>query len=138
MKDIVYQVIRQQKLAVVSSINSDGQPESALVGIAVSTSLEIIFDTVSSSRKYNNMISHPNVSLVIGWDDETTVQYEGVARVLGDDANADDYREVYYAVWPDGRERAATWPGLVHIKITPKWIRYSNFNTPVVIDELSF
>jgi hypothetical protein len=39
------------RYGVVSSIGSDGMPQSALVGIAVTPALEIIFDTVRSSRK---------------------------------------------------------------------------------------
>jgi general stress protein 26 len=138
MKDIIYQLISQNKLAVVSTIGKDGKPESALVGIAVSTSLEIIFDTLKTSRKYHNILANKHVAVVIGWDNETTVQYEGKAEVLGNDNASDNYRQIYYAAWPDGRERAETWPGLVHIRITPKWARYSNFNEPAVIEEISF
>lgn len=138
MKDLIYQFITQQNLAVVSTINSNDNPESALVGMAVSINLEIIFDTVTTSRKYQNILHNHNVSVVIGWHDEITLQYEGHAMVLGNDSDADNMREIYYRAYPDGRERADTWPGLVHIKVTPKWIRYSNFNEPVVIKELSF
>jgi general stress protein 26 len=83
-------------------------------------------------------LQNPKVALVIGWDNETTVQYEGEAIVLGNDAEAENLREIYYKAYPDGRVRAETWPGLVHIKVTPKWLRYSNFNEPVVIEEMSF
>lgn len=138
MKDLIYQFITQQKLAVVSTINSHCKPESALVGIAVSINLEIIFDTVTASRKYQNILHNPNVSVVVGWDDEITVQYEGYATVLGKDSDADNMREIYYRAYPDGRERADTWPGLVHIKISPKWIRYNNFNEPTAIKEFTF
>ena len=138
MKELVYQFIIQNKLAVVSSVNSDGKPQSALVGIAVSNNLEIIFDTVKSSRKYHNILKNPHVSVVVGWDNETSVQYEGEASVLGRGNDADNYRQIYFTAWPDGRERAETWPGLVHIKVTPAWIRYSNFNEPVRIEELRF
>lgn len=138
MKDAIYQFISQNKLAVVSTIGKDGKPESALVGIAVSTNLEIIFDTIKTSRKYQNILADKHVAVVVGWDNETTVQYEGDAEVLGNDAISDQYREVYYVTWPDGRHRAETWPGLVHIRITPKWARYSNFNEPVVIEEILF
>ena len=138
MKDLVYNFIRQHQLAVVSTIGSDGKPESALVGIAVSGNLDIIFDTLKTSRKFNNILSNPHVAIVVGWDNETTVQYEGVAEVLGNDNAADNHRQTYYAAWPDGRERAETWPGLVHIKVTPKWIRYSNFNEPLVVREMEF
>jgi hypothetical protein len=54
------------RYGVVSSLAADGEPHSALVGIAVSPALEIIFDTVKSSRKYGNLIAHPACSFVGG------------------------------------------------------------------------
>lgn len=138
MKELVYNFIKKHALGIVATTGKDNKPEAALVGIAVSGNIEIIFDTVKSSRKYHNILQNPKVALVIGWDNETTVQYEGEAIVLGNDAGAENLREIYYGVYPDGRERAETWPGLVHIKVTPKWLRYSNFNEPVVIEEISF
>jgi len=57
---------------------------------------------------------------------------------LGGDSEADRLRGIYYKTYPDGRERAATWPGLIHIKVIPKWIRYSNFNEPLLIEEMNF
>jgi general stress protein 26 len=138
MKDLVYQFINQQSLGIVATANKANEPEAALVGIAVSVNLEIVFDTVKTSRKYHNILRNPKVALVIGWDNETTVQYEGTAEVLGNDIDAENFKEIYYRAFPDGRERADTWPGLVHIKIKPQWLRYSNFNEPVVIQELEF
>ncbi len=138
MKDLVYQFISKQKLGVVSTVNSENKPEAALVGIAISKNFEIIFDTIKTSRKYHNIMQNPKVAVVIGWDNETTVQYEGEAVVLGDDADAQRLKDVYFEAYPDGRERAETWPGLVHIKVAPQWLRYSNFNEPVVIEEMVF
>ena len=138
MKELVHQFIKQYKLGVIATTNEAGRPEAALVGIAVSDKLEIIFDTLTTSRKYHNILRNPRVAVVIGWDNETTVQYEGVAEVLGDDKEAENLREIYYQVYPDGRERAKTWPGLVHIKIIPRWLRYSNFNDPMTIEEMKF
>jgi general stress protein 26 len=137
-KEFIYQFINQQRLGVVATTNPENKPEAAVVGIAVSENLEIIFDTVEASRKYANILHNPAVAVVIGWDDEITVQYEGTAEILGDGDEADSLRAIYYQAYPDGQERTATWPGLVHIKITPRWIRYSNFNLPFLIEELSF
>jgi len=137
-RELIYQYINEQKLGVVSTVNSNSKPESAVVGIAVSVDLEIIFDTVKASRKYQNIFHNARVALVIGWDNEITVQYEGIAEVLGDGNKAQQLREIYYKIYPDGRERAATWPGLVHIKVTPSWIRYNDFNEPPLIEELAF
>jgi general stress protein 26 len=138
MKDLIYQFISQNKLAVVSTIGKNGKPESALVGVAVSTNLEIIFDTLNTSRKYHNILANKHVAVVVGWDNEITLQIEGEAELLGNDNLSDNYRQIYFAAWAGGRERAETWSGLVHFKITPKWARYSNFNEPAVIEEISF
>ncbi|BAU55466.1 pyridoxamine 5'-phosphate oxidase family protein [Mucilaginibacter gotjawali] len=135
-KEFLYNFIKQHRLAVISTTSKKNKPEAALIGFAVSEELEIVFDTVKTSRKYQNLLHNPNVAIVIGWDNETTVQYEGIATELsGDDAGR--YKEIYFSVYPDGRERAVTWPHIVHFKVIPKWIRYSNFNEPVVVEELT-
>jgi len=134
-KTFIYDFIKQYRLAVVSTISKENKPEAALVGIAVSEDLEIVFDTVRTSRKYKNLLQNPFVAVVIGWSNETTVQYEGVAtELIGEEAA--HFTEIYFEAYPDGRERAETWPHIVHYKITPTWIRYSNFNEPMVIEEM--
>jgi len=177
-REFIYDQIRQFRLAVLATTSGDHQPEAAVVGIAITRELEIVFDTVRSSRKYHNLIAQPKVALVIGWKNETTIQFEGEVVELGSKGGADRgigevsggigeasggigeasgersgadrekyevvrekyeaYLETYYAVFPDGRERAATWEGLTHFVIRPRWIRYSNFNEPVRIEELRF
>jgi general stress protein 26 len=135
-KEFIYNFIKQHNLAVLSSISAEGKPEAALVGFAISEDLEIVFDTVKTSRKYPNLLKNPNIAVVIGWDNETTVLYEGVAAELSG-PEAGYYKEIYFDVYKDGRERALTWPHFVRFKITPIWLRYSNFNDPVTIKELS-
>jgi len=136
-KDFVYDFIKRHPLGIVATISPDQKPEAALVGIAGTEDLEIIFDTVKTSRKYQNIIQNPNVAVVIGWENETTVQYEGLAtELIGEDAIR--FKETYFEIYPDGRERAETWPGLVHFKITPTWVRYSNFKIPMLIEEMTF
>jgi general stress protein 26 len=136
-KEFIYSFMKRHNLAVISTLSMDNKPEAALIGIAVSENLEIVFDTVKTSRKYKNLLQNPFVAIVIGRDNETTVQYEGIADEL---SNVGDeyYKEIYYGVYPDGRKRAATWPDIVHFKITPRWIRYSDFNEDGVIDEIDF
>jgi len=138
MKTLVHQFIKQHLLGVVTTVNPANKPEAALVGIAVTENLEIVLDTIKASRKYQNILQNPQVAVVIGWDNETSVQYEGKATVLGDDDEALRLKEIYFAAYPDGRDRVKTMEGLVHIKITPEWLRYSNYNEPVVIEEMVF
>lgn len=136
-KEFLYDFMRRHTSAIISTISSEKYPEAAYVLIAITPDLEIIFDTVKTSRKYLNILQNPRVATVIGWDNETTIQYEGTARILGGKED-DNYREVYYSVYPDGRERARTWTDLVHIMVAPSWIRYSDFNPDGFIDEMKF
>jgi uncharacterized protein YhbP (UPF0306 family) len=134
-REFVYEYIRKHRLAVLSCISPQNYPEAALKGIAVSKNLEIIFDTVKQSRKYQNLLQNPMVALVIGWEQETTLQYEGVASLL-EAEQSNPFKEIYYEVFPDGRYRSETWTGLVHFKVCPSWIRYSDYKEPTLIEEL--
>jgi hypothetical protein len=95
----------------------------------VTDQFEIVFDTLGSTRKSENLRKNPRIALVIGgWvaRDERTAQYEGEAD---EPAGADLERvaEAYYSVYPDGRERVS-WPGLTYFRVKPAWIRYSDYN----------
>ena len=136
-KEQLYQFIGRHSLAVLATSSPDNQPEAALVGIAVTEDLEIVFDTVKTSRKYQNLLQNPLVALVVGWDYETTLQLEGEAFELNG-PGADKYKEVYFSAFADGGQRAETWAGLVHFMIKPRWLKYSNFNEPPVIEEMRF
>jgi hypothetical protein len=125
------------RYGVVSSIAPDGTPQSALVGIAVTPELEVIFDTVKSSRKYPNLKARPQCSFVIGWGGEQTVQFEGVA-FEPEGAELVRIQQAYFAVWPDGQSRLS-WPGLTHFCVKPRWIRFSDFDqSPPLIVEVKF
>ena len=112
-----------------SSAHRGGAPQSAVVGIAVSDDFEIIFDTVATSRKAQNLRERNAVAFVVGGlvpNDERSLQYEGV---VDDPTGAERVRltELYYGVFPDGRERLK-WPGLIYFRARPTWIRYSDYN----------
>jgi len=128
--------ICRHRYAIVSSVSDAGTPQSALVGIAVTSELEIVFDTLRATRKYRNLIARPACSVVLG-SGEQTLQFEGIAcEPRGDELLR--YREVYFSAWPDGRERL-DWPDLTHLVITPRWIRYSDYDlSPPSICEIRF
>ena len=77
--------VRSRGLAVVATRGPDGAPQAALVGIAATDAGELVFDCSRESRKYVNIERHPEVAVVVGWDDEVTVQIEGLADVLTGD-----------------------------------------------------
>jgi hypothetical protein len=65
----------------------------------------------------------PAIALVIGWDDGCTVQYEGVADEPSG-AELDRLKALYFARFPDGREREAL-PDIAHIRVKPVERRWS-------------
>jgi len=71
--------MRRHRLAIEASVSAQTGPQAAVVGFVVSDAGEVFFDTLSSTRKCQNLRQDPRIALVIGWDDERTVQYEGIA-----------------------------------------------------------
>jgi hypothetical protein len=134
----LYTHLRQQRYGVVSSLSGAGTPQSALVGIAVTPELEIVFDMLRSSRKFANLTARPACSFVIGgWSGEQTAQYEGSAFEPSG-VERTRYQEIYFEVWPGGRERMQS-PGITHLVVRPSWIRYSDFEQrPPLIQEFTF
>ena len=133
----LYTFMTQSRLGVLGSIGPANSPQAALVGIAVTPRLEIIFDTVKTSRKYPNLIARPVCSFVIGWAGEQTVQYEGRAEQL-QSPDLQGYQEIYFKAWPDGPARM-NWPGIVYFLVRPAWVRYSDFDqNPPLIREFAF
>jgi pyridoxine/pyridoxamine 5'-phosphate oxidase len=136
-KAAIHSFMARSRYGVLCSISSDGTPQSALVGIAVSSELEIIFDTVKSSRKYPNLLRNSTCSFVVGWQGEQTVQFEGIAvEPQGEELRK--YQEAHFAVWPECRAHLS-WPGIAYFVVRPTWIRYSDFDhKPPLIDEITF
>jgi general stress protein 26 len=132
-RDDLIAFLRQHKLAVEASVAPGGRPQAAVVGYAVSDSLELVFDTVSATRKCQNLRANPHVALVIGWD-EITAQIEGVADFPEGDELA-RIRQCYFAAYPDGRDRLA-WPGITHVRVRPTWVRYSDYtkDPPYIVE----
>jgi hypothetical protein len=129
--------LRAHREAIQASVSPSGAPQAAIVGVAFSDELEVVFDTLESTRKAHNLRANPRIALVIG-SGERTVQVEGIAdEPTG--AELERVRELYFAVYPDGRDRLRDWPGLIHVRVRPTWIRDSDFSVaPPRIVEQSF
>jgi len=129
----IVELLRHHKLAVIASIADDGAPQAALVGIAVSEQLEIVLDTLTSTRKFHNIVRDGRVALVIS-EGDLTIQIEGHADVLGG-PDLERLQQTYFATNPDGRDRVA-WPDITWLRVRPTWIRVADYNAdPPVIRE---
>jgi len=138
-KQDLLEYLKAAKLAVVSTVTSDGSPQSALVGIATSNVFEIVFDTVATSRKHANLVRDPRISLVVSGPDEKTLQCEGFAfQIPTFGPEGAELRKTYYRAWPDGRARL-DWAGLAYWCIRPRWARYSDFDAnPPLVEEFTW
>src|SRR3954454_16672739 len=131
--------MRQEPYAVQASVDASGQPQIAVVGIVVSDRFEVFFDTLESTRKAANLRRNPAIAIALGSTAEATertVQLEGMAdEPCGDDLQP--LLDLYFDRFPDGRDRQR-WAGLTYFRVTPAWLRYSDFSTaPPIIAELS-
>ena len=134
-REAVYRFMQQYRYGVLSSVSVGGVPQSALVGIAVTSEIEIIFDALRSSRKYANLVRNPACSFVVGWGGEKTIQFEGVAKELSG-GEREQYLDVYFAVWPECRAHLK-WPDITHFVVSPTWMRYSDYDqSPALIKEI--
>ncbi len=122
----VLNFVRKHDIMTIATVSPEGKPEAAVVEFGELDDGTLIIDTLTSSRKYHNLQTNPDVAVVIGWDDSITVQLEGQARELaGDELQA--AQAAYFAKNP----RAKKWAdreGIAYFAITPTWIRYSDLN----------
>jgi pyridoxine/pyridoxamine 5'-phosphate oxidase len=123
-KKQLIEFMAERPTMVISTINSEGSPQSAVVGFAQTENCELIFCTSGSSRKANNIPAKSDVSAVIGWDMRGTVQYEGSAELLSGEAIG-TYSEIYYAKHAWARNRTDL-PEQTFFLIKPRWARYTD------------
>ena len=123
-RDDLYDFLRDQRYAVLATASPAG-PQAAIMGVTPTRSLELVFLTGRTSRKYANLLAEPRVALVLGSTEETTVQYEGIAREVVGDALA-PYAAAHRKRFPDGRAQAEQ-PEIAYFVVTPRWVRHSSY-----------
>jgi general stress protein 26 len=124
-RDELLGFLRHHRYCVQASASLTGAPQAAVVGYAVTDALELVFDTLGDTRKMANLRANPRIAIVVGWDEEQTVQLEGTA----DEPTGTELERLqneYLRVFPDGVERLA-WKGITYVRVTPTWARYSDF-----------
>lgn len=112
--------IRSHRWAIEATTSATLAPQAAIIGIAVTDRLELVFDTLASSLKAANLRANPRIALVIGgWQDgdPRTVQYEGSAD-FPTGAALEQVKQVYFGTFPDGRSRLPL-PGITYVRVSP-------------------
>ena len=130
--------IRTHRWAIEATSSPAGAPQAAIIGVAARDNLDLVFDTLDSSRKAANLRENPRVAFVIGgWNeaDPRTLQYEGEAD-FPTGKELEEIRAAYFAAFPDGPTRLS-WPGITYVRVRPRWIRFSDFTVepPVIVEQ---
>jgi pyridoxine/pyridoxamine 5'-phosphate oxidase len=121
--------LRKHTLCVVATASPSAVPQAAVVAFAVGDELEIVFDTVRSSRKVPNITKNAEVAIVVGWGpEEQTMQIQGIAD-LPAGPELERIKRIYFDARPDGAGRQA-WEGITYVRVRPTWMRYSDFLAP--------
>jgi Pyridoxamine 5'-phosphate oxidase len=132
-KKKLYDFMRARRLAVIATADGEARPEAALIDFAVTEALEIVFETTTATRKIANLRHNPRVALVIGWDGDQTLQYDGLAEEPGGQA-LERIRACYLSVFPE-KTSHQNWPGNCYFLLRPLWIRFSNYYSPRTVEE---
>lgn len=134
-KQDILAFMRKHSLVVLATADVKGKPQAAVVEFAELDDLTIIIDTFNYSRKYINLQQNDQVAIVVGWDNNVTLQIDATAHELkGEDLL--HAKEVYFAK----NERAKKWankPEIAYFAFKPTWMRYSDVGkTPWQIEEV--
>jgi hypothetical protein len=132
----LHNFMKERRLGVIATVGEGSRPEAALMDIAVTPNLEIIFETTAATRKSVNLARNPRVCFVIGWHNDQTLQYDGLAD-QPQGAQLDRIKAFYLSAFPQ-KASHEFWPGNDYFRARPRWIRLSNYNIPRQIEEFEF
>lgn len=133
--DKVKDFLKGETYCVISTVSSSSASESAYVAFSENDKLEVTIGTSKKSRKFQNIISNPNVSIVFGFGGQTTLQYEGVARVLAGE-ELEKVAANHYQKHP-GAVKYEKDPSQTYLLVQPVWARITK-SGPVVLEEMRF
>lgn len=125
-KEKIQAVVESSMFGVVATNSGGGAPESAVIGVSNTPQLEFVFGCFNDTRKFKNIAVDPRISLVVGWDKAKTVQIEGTAEVVSGEER--QRLEDIHCAKNNRLEKFRTDPRQQYIKVTPKWIRYSDYS----------
>lgn len=129
--------MQQNKIAVVSTIGENNEPQAATVICLVDDSFNIYFATMTVSRKFKNIEKNGDVGIVIGTDPDLPlcVQAQGKTEIIKD---MKDVMIQYFSKRINLMEGFPTpeWMPLIKmkgtdfvvVKIKPYWLRWMNMD----------
>jgi len=112
LRDLVLQTLKDNKLAALATVSSDGVPHAATVVYAVDDDFNIYFVTRENTSKVKNLEHNPVISLSIGATPPLYVQMRGKAERMSE---GPEREERLTAVAEAGAGLEDVWPPILHI-----------------------
>ena len=78
-RDELLTFARRHRFAAVATSSLSGEPQVAIVRFVVTDAFEVVFDTTNTTRKVANLRCNARIAVAIGWDENQTIQIEGLA-----------------------------------------------------------
>lgn len=117
---------RRHRFAAVATASSSGEPQVAIVRFVATDAFEVLFDTTDATRKAANLRLNARIAVAIGWDENQTIQIEGLAdEPVGQDLQR--LRDTYSNTYPDYFRTRQAVRDLTYFRVRPTWVRYSDF-----------
>lgn len=132
--------LTKHHIAALTVTLSDGTLHAAALHFSHQEEPTVIyFSTDRTSRKCQGLLNGEvqQAALVVGLSEEewVTVQMDGEVQAISDETELARVQAVHYAKHP-GSEKYKDDPATIFLKFTPKWWRYTDFNTePVTLLE---
>lgn len=122
--------LEKNSTAVIATVSKDGTPQAATIFYVIEKEFELYFMTLSSTRKYTNLLSNSKVAFVVGTTDTIamTVQIEGVAELV---TNYKEQARILMQLAEVANRGGVLWPPISKIPgkkyavfhLSPTWIR---------------
>lgn len=125
--------VKAYRQAVVATVDRSGNPEAALVEMAVTDDGDLVFDTKNDARKVRNLFHNARVAIVIGWGGRVSVQVEGDAELLMG-PEREELSELYTEQFPS---RPPVTEAFTIYRVRPVWLRYCEsapVGPPIVVE----
>ena len=129
-KDTTYDYLKASKYMSLATASLDGKPEVATVEYIVDGD-NIIINTDTRYRKYQNVIANQQVACVVTTDHDQTLQFDGTIHQLTDVA-AEAARLLLLAADPSFIDYF-TVKYTRFFKITPTWLRLRDYTTQLMM-----
>ncbi len=135
MKEKALKFLENETHCVISTVSPKGNSESAFVAFSENENLEIMIGTSNKSRKFQNIVNNPRVSIVFGFEGKKSLQYEGNVSVIGE-KELEKRLKGHFVKHPGAIKYQAD-PDNIYMIVKPLWIRMVE-SGPRVLGEMRF